>query len=217
MTAFETFVYSFIWWQFMSIVVVSSGYHRYFAHRAFKAPVWYEYLVLSLGTLTGSGPLLGWVGVHRMHHNHTDTELDPHSPKFKGFWTVLTSTFKVPSIQRRHVKDLLRNKRVIFFYKNHLKIRIITFFLGIILLPFEWVIVLLVSPMIYSYIGYGLINTLCHSMDGSGAKNSHLVNLLAGGDGFHKNHHDNPRDWKIGRKWYEMDPSAWFIRLIKES
>ena len=209
-------LYSFIWWQFLSIVVVSAGYHRYFSHRAFKAPVWYEYLVLSLGTLTGSGPLLGWAGVHRMHHNYADTEKDPHSPIYKNFWRVLTSTFKVPSIKHRHVVDLLKNTRVMWFYKHHNAIRIVTFLGFALLLPGEWFLVLIVSPMIYSYIGFGLINSLCHASDGSGARNSHLINILAGGDGFHKNHHDNPKDWQIGKHWYELDPGAWFIRLIKQ-
>lgn len=212
----EYVIYSFIWWQFLSITVVSSGYHRYFSHRAFKAPVWYEYFVLSLGTLTASGPLLGWAGLHRMHHNHADTEKDPHSPIYKGFWRVITSTFKAPNISHRHVTDLLRNKRVMWFHKHHRNIRFCTFLFGAVFLPFEWFLVLIVSPMVYAYIGFGLINSLCHSMDGSGAKNSYLVNILAAGDGFHKNHHDNPRDWKIGKKWYEVDPGAWFIRLIKE-
>ena len=56
----------------LSSIVVSAGYHRYFAHRAFKAGVWYEYLVLILGPLSGAGHVLGWVGVHRLHHNHSD-------------------------------------------------------------------------------------------------------------------------------------------------
>lgn len=206
-------LYSFIWWQIISIVVVSSGYHRYFAHRAFKAPVWYEYVVLSIGTLTGSGPLLGWVGVHRLHHNHADTDKDPHSPKYKGFWRVITSTFKVPAIRPKHVTDLLRNKRVMWFHKHHNKIRFFTFAL-VLIMPIEWFLILVISPMIYSYIGYGLINTLCHAADGSGARNSYLVNILAAGDGFHKNHHEQPRDWKIGKHWYELDLGAWFIRLI---
>jgi stearoyl-CoA desaturase (delta-9 desaturase) len=151
-----------------------------------------------------------------MHHNYADTEKDPHSPIYKNFWRVLTSTFKVPSIKHRHVVDLLKNTRVMWFYKYHNAIRIVTFLGFALLLPGEWFLVLIISPMIYSYIGFGLINSLCHASDGSGARNSHLINILAGGDGFHKNHHDNPKDWQIGKHWYELDPGAWFIRLIKQ-
>jgi stearoyl-CoA desaturase (delta-9 desaturase) len=216
MEFFIYFLYSFLWWQILSITVISTGYHRYFSHRAFKAPIWYEYYVLFLGSLSGSGPLLGWAGVHRLHHNHEDTELDPHSPKYKGLWAVFTSTFDVPAIKHRTVKDLLRNPRVMMFYKYHKYIRIATIVLGLILLPFEWFLILIISPMIYARIGFGLINAFCHDINGGGAKNSHLVNIIAGGDGFHKNHHENPRDWKIGKKWNELDPGAWFISLIRK-
>lgn len=206
-------IYSFIWWLFLSSAVISAGYHRYFSHRSFKAPVWYEYLVLILGPLSGSGSALGWVGVHRMHHNYSDTEKDPHSPKHQPIWRVLTSTFKVPAIRPRHITDLLKNKRVLWFHRHHKKIRLLTLFGGL-LLPFEWYIILIVSPMIYGYLGYGLLNTLCHRHEQ--VSNSWIANILTGGEGWHANHHDQPRDWRIGKKWWEWDPAAWFIRLIQK-
>ena len=205
---------SVIWWFFLSSVVISAGYHRYFSHRSFKAPVWYEYLVLILGPLSGSGSLLGWVGVHRLHHNHSDTQKDPHSPKHQPVWRVLTSTFKVPAIRPRHVTDLLKNKRVMWFHKHHKEIRLWTLFIGL-LLPIEWYIIFIISPMIYGYIGFGLLNTLCHRHEN--VSNSWIANILTGGEGWHANHHAKPMDWKIGKKWYEWDPASWFIRLIKKS
>lgn len=209
----DIILYSFVWWLILSSVIVSAGYHRYFAHRAFKAPVWYEYAVLLLGPLSGSGPVLGWVGVHRLHHNHSDTEKDPHSPKYQPVWRVLTSTFKVPAIRPRHVTDLLKNPRVMTFYKYHRHIRIATLTLGL-LLPWEWYIILIVSPMIYGYLGFGLLNTLCHRHEY--VSNSWIANVLTGGEGWHANHHERPRDWRIGKKWYQWDPAAWFILLIKK-
>lgn len=207
-------IYSFIWWFFLSSVVISAGYHRYFSHRSFKAPVWYEYLVLALGPLSGSGSVLGWVGVHRMHHNHSDTEKDPHSPKYQPVWRVLTSTFKVPAIRPRHVTDLLKNKRVMWFHKHHRDIRFCTFLFGVTVLPFQWFLVLMIAPMVYGYIGFGLLNTLCHRHEN--VSNSWIANILTGGEGWHANHHKNPMDWRIGKKWYQWDPAAWFIYLIKK-
>lgn len=209
-------ILSFLWWQVLSITVISSGYHRYFAHRAFKAPVWYEYYVLTLGILSGGGPLLGWAGVHRLHHRYSDTNKDPHSPTYISIWRVLTSTFKVPPIKRASVKDLLKNPRVMWFYKNH-NIFIIGYTILFMLIAYYTslpiAIVLLLSPLFYSYLGFGLINAFGH--DKNGPKNSQLLNIFSGGDGFHKNHHEAPKDWQIGKKWYEFDPGALFIRLIK--
>ena len=203
---------SFIWWQFLSIVVVSAGLHRYFSHRAFKVGVWYEYLVLILAPITGSGPVLGWVGVHRLHHRHSDTKLDPHSPEHVSRWRVLSSTFSIPSIRPVLIKDLLHNPRVKFFYKHHTKIRIISALSCALILPPIWFLVFFVSPIIYGYLGFGIINTFCHK-DGKPI-NSHLANIFSGGEGFHKNHHEEPSNWRVGRKWYEIDPAAYFIRGI---
>jgi fatty-acid desaturase len=213
MTYFEIFIYSFLWWQILSSCIISAGYHRYFTHKSFNAPVWYEYLVLLLGPLSGAGPILGWAGVHRMHHAYSDTERDPHSPKYKGFWTVLTSSFRVSTIQRKFIKDLLRNKRVMFFYRHHLKIRIVTIVLGAFIFPLEWFFILFITPFVYGNIGYGLINALCHK-DGV-VRNSVIANLFTGGEGWHVNHHEKSNDWKIGKKWYQWDPGSWFISIIK--
>ena len=206
----EYVILSFIWWQILSVTVVSSGYHRYFAHRAFNASKWYEYYVLFLGTLTASGPLLGWVGVHRLHHNHTDTEDDPHSPRHQGFIPVLTSTFKVKAIRHRVIKDLLRNKRVMWYYRNHMVIRLCTAVGAFVLLSFPMFLVLFVSPMIYAYIGFGTINAFAHK-EGK-IFNNHWLNILSAGEGYHNNHHKNPRAWRLGK--YDM--SAVFIRMIKK-
>lgn len=211
----EILIYSFIWWLILSSVVISAGYHRYFSHRAFEAGVWYEYLVLILGPLSGAGPVLGWVGVHRLHHNYSDTPKDPHSPKHQPVWKILTSTFKVPAIKHRHVVDLLKNPRVMWFYKHHHIIRMVTIVGGVIILPGSWWLIFIGLPIFWGYLGFGLLNTICHS--GEKVRNSAFVNIFTGGEGWHANHHDRPRDWQIGKKWYEWDPAAWFIRLIKKS
>jgi fatty-acid desaturase len=213
MEYFYYFLISFIWWQFLSAAIVSAGYHRYFTHKSFESPVWYEYIVLLLGPLSGAGHLLGWAGVHRMHHAYSDTEKDPHSPKYKGFWKVFTSTFKVQTIPRQFIKDLIRNKRVMFFYKYHLTIRFGFLLFGVVVLPVEWFIVFFISPYFFGHLGFGLINALCHK-DGL-VRNSWLAALFTGGEGWHENHHIDSKDWQIGKTIWQIDPGAWFIRLIK--
>lgn len=207
------FIVSLIWWFFLSSCIISAGYHRYFAHNTFKAPVWYEYLVLILGPLSGAGNILGWAGVHRLHHNYSDTRHDPHSPHFTPVWQVITSTFKVPPIKRMHLKDLMRNKRIMWFYKNHHYIWY-TYFFMLAFIPFTWWVVFFITPMIYGYIGYGFLNWWCHS--GEEVKNSALANILTGGEGWHMNHHKRPHSWRIGLEWWQWDPAAWFIVLIKK-
>lgn len=205
---------SFVWWLWLSATVVSAGYHRYFAHKSFKAPLWYKFYVLILGPLSGSGPVLSWVGVHRMHHAHSDTPHDPHSPKFKGIVAVLTSTFKVKSIPRKYIRDLLRDPHVVWFYKNSKVSLFLVYFFGILLFPLPWFFALFIAPWIYGHVGYGLINYLCHK-DGV-PRNSPLANILTGGEGWHENHHNDSSNYRIGKKWWQIDTGAMWIKLIRK-
>jgi stearoyl-CoA desaturase (delta-9 desaturase) len=58
------------------------GYHRLFAHKAFKVPKWLEHTIAVCGYLAiQRGPIF-WCAMHRMHHRHTDIPgRDPHTPQ----------------------------------------------------------------------------------------------------------------------------------------
>jgi stearoyl-CoA desaturase (delta-9 desaturase) len=73
-------IFSYFIYMTLAAIGITSGYHRYFAHKEFKATQWQEIIMLYCGLLCGGRSVLGWVGVHRMHHAYADTELDPHSP-----------------------------------------------------------------------------------------------------------------------------------------
>jgi sn-1 stearoyl-lipid 9-desaturase len=64
-------------------VGITFGYHRLITHRSFRAPRWLEHAVLFCGTLAGQ-PVFYRVGHHRMHHQHADSEADPHKQR-QGF------------------------------------------------------------------------------------------------------------------------------------
>lgn len=63
---------------------ISIGYHRYFAHRSFKASLFWSRVMLLGGTLAGQGSVIFWTALHRQHHHRTDEKGDPHSPKVKA-------------------------------------------------------------------------------------------------------------------------------------
>jgi stearoyl-CoA desaturase (delta-9 desaturase) len=39
---------------------------------------------------------------------------------------------------------------------------------------------------------------------------------LSLGESWHHNHHAFPRSAEAGLRWYELDPSAWVIRLLEK-
>lgn len=203
----------FVWWQVIAIVAISGGYHRYYSHFSFKAPRWYPYVVNVLGIFSGAGPALTWAAVHRQHHAYSDTEDDPHSHSIKGWFPVYVNTWGYDvKIKRRFVKRLLQDPILRWFHKYYFKltIAIITVFALIdpMLLIFGYAL-----PVVLAFHAYGLLNILGHR--GGHPNNSWLANILTGGEGWHANHHKRGGDYRIGWKWYEIDPTAWFIKLIK--
>ncbi|KAF2547747.1 hypothetical protein F2Q70_00023336 [Brassica cretica] len=64
---------------------ITLSYHRNLSHRSFVLPKWLEYLFAWCGTLAFQGDPIEWVSNHRYHHQYSDTDRDPHTPRH-GFW-----------------------------------------------------------------------------------------------------------------------------------
>ena len=195
----------FIWWQLVAGIGISAGLHRYFAHRQFSIPVWMEYVFLWFATLAGARSPIGWIGAHRMHHNHSDTELDPHCPKYKGFWNVLFNQWELTSIDRKYVKECFEKPSLVFFHNHWGKIWLLT----TIVFSLVGLWYLIVGSAILGFIGFGWVNALCHSIHG-GSKNVMWVNILVGGEGYHDEHHKNGKRIRMGT-W---DHTGFFIEKL---
>ena len=178
---------SYIIYMLLAVVGITFGYHRWLSHGEFKTNnSLVEIVMLYCGLLCGVRSPLTWAGVHRMHHAYSDTERDPHSPKHIGRWRVFFSRYKVKSIPRKFIKDLLHNPRVVFFHKYGTTVwwahLVITYFIfGPVAI---WINFLVVA---FSYIGYGVLNTFGHDLQGP--VNRLWINLLAPLEGNHNDHH----------------------------
>ena len=87
--------YAFAWWGIPLVLVgnfifgsigINLGYHRMLTHKAALFPRWLERLLVLCGVCSLEGSPLWWVCMHRMHHQHSDEEGDPHSPQQNFFW-----------------------------------------------------------------------------------------------------------------------------------
>src|SRR5438105_2907193 len=66
---------------------VNICFHRLLTHRGFACPRWLERGMALLGVCCWEGTPISWVAIHRMHHQHSDEEADPHSPRKSLFWS----------------------------------------------------------------------------------------------------------------------------------
>ena len=206
-------VAGFMWWYVIAIVAISGGYHRYYSHFSFKVGKWYEYAVNILGIFSGAGPAMTWAATHRQHHAYSDTENDPHSHSKKGWFAVYMNTWGYGfKIKKRFIARLMRDPVLVWFYRNYFKVNIaiVVVFLIIdpMLLVFGYAL-----PVVLAFHGYGILNILGHA---NGEPNNTWVgNILTAGEGWHRNHHRRAGDYRIGQKWYEFDPTATFIRMVR--
>src|ERR1700679_564856 len=67
-----------------SSFAITLGYHRLFSHAAFKPPWPIRLIVLFFGGAAFEQSAMRWSALHRQHHRHTDTDLDPYNIK-RGF------------------------------------------------------------------------------------------------------------------------------------
>jgi len=197
-----------------------------FAHRAWSHKAWQPNKVVNLYGLTMFsllfvGNSLGWVSVHREHHRYTDTEKDPHSPYFKSRLRIHFLSYFNP-LKIQYVTDLIRTKEHIFFAKYYWHIN-----------GFLFLLLYLIDPTLFSFwiavLGINIIkmhtiNSLAHNTpkillpinNTATSSNSVLLALLNinSGEAWHKNHHDDPKNWNFSKQWYQIDPPSWIIRLL---
>ena len=66
------------------------GNHRYWTHKSFEFKYsWMKYLCGLCSVISGTGSTIGWVGIHRNHHNKVDAFNDPHSPLYLNLFDMV--------------------------------------------------------------------------------------------------------------------------------
>lgn len=203
------------------------GFHRYFTHRSFEVhPVVRKYLLLN-STLIGHGSILLWVATHRIHHAKADTDADPHTPVKYGMMTTWlrswTST-NVPNMML--MKDVLKDKNIVFLHRHYFKI----FYAWLLFLIIVSVLVGSIYPVLFLFAfpnaGFfheaGAVNSIGHMYGYKSyettdhSRNNLLVHYLTFGNGLHNTHHYKPNlpTCDIHNKWYEFDPMKYIVKLL---
>lgn len=78
----------------LNIYYITVLYHRGLTHGAVKLGPLARWMVVHTGNwVTGLDPK-GWSTMHRLHHLHSDTALDPHSPRHHGLLPLMFAQLK---------------------------------------------------------------------------------------------------------------------------
>lgn len=222
-------------------VGVSAGLHRHFSHYAFGPQPWLRYALAILGLASGQGYLIRWVYDHRLHHQYADQPGDPHSPhvyeseRLSGWRGLLHAHClwllrKRPLFERARIRDVSSDLVLMQLDRNAPTIALVS-----ILVP--GVIAGVLEGTWWSTLGGALwggtlrmflLNHLTWSVNSFGhslgpkpqsarceARNNMALGLLAFGDGWHGNHHLEPRAARHGGTWRQIDPTYWLILAFR--
>ncbi|HEX4785606.1 MAG TPA: fatty acid desaturase [Candidatus Sulfotelmatobacter sp.] len=220
------FVAIFLWWVSGSLGIGMS-YHRLLTHRGYKTPKWMEYFLTVCATLALEGGPIFWVATHRIHHQYSDHEGDPHSPIDGKWWAHMGWILMGKSMHHdtttlaRYVPDLAKDKFHVWITKYHYVPMVV---LGVILLALGGLPFLLWGIFMRTVVGLHatwLVNSATHSWGTRRfatrdlSTNSWWVALLTFGEGWHNNHHAHPTAAQHGFTWYEIDMNWYGIWVLK--
>ncbi len=210
----------------------TAGYHRLWAHTSYKATLPLKIFLVAGGAAAVEGSARWWSREHRAHHRYTDTDKDPYSVR-KGLlyshlgWMVFKQNPR--RIGRTDISDLNEDAVVVWQHKNYLSCVII---------------MALVVPTLVCGLGWGdwlggyvyagilriffiqqatfCVNSLAHWLgdqpfDDRNSPRDHVITALVTlGEGYHNFHHEFPSDYRNAIKWWQYDPTKWFIWASKQ-
>jgi stearoyl-CoA desaturase (delta-9 desaturase) len=214
---------------------VTIGLHRLLSHRAFRCPKFVEYFWVAGAYLAFHGSPVWWATIHRAHHRHVDTPLDPHSP-VQGKWHAYTfyRFFEYPE----HIDpptqsiDLLSDP-VYRLLECNGRWRLGYSINVIICLAFRLLLLIAFGPTIAAAsLVAGLLalnmplilNIICHIPSlgyrvydtDDDSVNVWFMAIVGLGDGWHNNHHACPGSSRMGIRKWELDPSYALLCLMKK-
>lgn len=200
---------------FMNPLGIAISYHRFWSHNSFK---WRNKLLMLICTIPPMiscvGSILGWVGIHRQHHRYSDTELDPHRAS-KGFLNMLFMNSYEYTPNPRDVIDLMRNKFIVYTHKYYFVYPLVYVTGLAITFGLQGVVIGFCMPAALSLITQNTTNYVNHLGDKEFVpSNATWINIFNFGDGWHKNHHDNPRLYTTQKEWWQIDPAGWMIKYV---
>jgi stearoyl-CoA desaturase (delta-9 desaturase) len=208
---------AFILWIMAGMLGIGMGYHRLLTHRGYKTYRGVEYFLTWCATLALEGGPMFWVATHRVHHQKSDKEGDPHTPREGGWWAhmgwiVMGQGLHADStVLARYVPDLARDPVHVWMSKWHWTTNIVV---GLLLLAFGGIPYVLWGIFLRTTWGLHstwLVNSATHLWGSrrfetrDDSKNSLWVALLTFGEGWHNNHHAHPTSARHGLAWYEVD------------
>lgn len=223
---------------------ITIGYHRLLTHRGFTCPKWLEHTLATMGMFNLQDSPARWVAIHRLHHRHSDQQADPHTPLAGFWWshvgwvvcrhkdtdrTIRYGRYVPDLLRDRYYRRLERNNGwLLVFFAHALTLiaigAVFGYFAGgsseVLRYAASWAVWGVAVRTVFVLHGTWSVNSLAHVFGYRNyetrehSTNNWLVALVAHGEGWHNNHHADPRSAAHGHLWWEFDMSWWVIQML---
>jgi stearoyl-CoA desaturase (delta-9 desaturase) len=213
----------------ITIICVTLYLHRGQAHRGIVFTPVLEHFMRAWLWLTTGMVTRQWVAVHRKHHRFTEQDGDPHSPHVYGIRRVLftgAGLYHSASKDREMVAqygagtpDDWMERNV---YTQHSRLGIMLMLAVDVALFGAWGVLIWGIQMIWiPFHAAGVINGLGHwwgyrNVD-TKDKSTNLIPwaVWIGGEELHNNHHADPANPQLSRRWFEFDAGWMWLGLFR--
>ena len=230
-------IFIFIAHWYSSLFFQTVFLHRYASHQMFTMSKGWERVFFFLTFLTQGSSFLNpraYAILHRLHHKHSDTEKDPHSPVFsKNIIKMNLDTVKHYESVRLNKKDYSKYDfdvprwPLLEKIGDHWITRIT--FMGLYSLLYvefataTWQYALLPIHFVMGPLHGSIVNWCGHrygytndrkTKDNS--KNTLPIDILMMGELFQNNHHSSPKNIKFSKRWFEIDPGYAITKFLSK-
>jgi stearoyl-CoA desaturase (delta-9 desaturase) len=201
---------------------VTATYHRYFAHRSFRLNRFWQFVFAFGACSAGQKGPLWWAGHHRNHHKFADTERDVHSPR-EGFWWshvgwILCDKFGETPVD--DIKDFAKYPELRWLNAHDWiapwSLGVACFLIGgwsgLVFGFFGSTVLLWHSTFIVNSVSH-VFGRRAYDTDDT-SRNSLMVALVTGGEGWHNNHHRYQSSARQGFRWWQIDTTYYMLWLF---
>ncbi|MBL62525.1 MAG: acyl-CoA desaturase [Opitutae bacterium] len=211
---------------------ITAFYHRYFSHRAFQTSRLVQWLGAFAACSAGQRGPLWWAAHHRMHHRHSDTDEDMHSPHRKTFlqshlfWFM--TDYALPTYLKE-IPDWLKFPELRFL--NRFDWVPVVFLASACYLAgettwaathfsatgWQWLTWGFLVPTVLLYHATFSVNSIAHMFGkkrfqtNDESRNNPWLAIITFGEGWHNNHHFFPSSVKQGFRKREIDLTYWIL------
>ena len=205
---------------------ITAGFHRYFAHRAYRLGRLPQFLLAFLAQTSAQKGVLWWAGLHRHHHKWSDTPKDIHSPLQDGFfWShigwILSGKYDETDFSL--IPDFAKFPELRWLNRN--QYAPVMLYAAATWLVFGWTGLFWGFFLSTALLWHGTfaINSLMHVFGKRAfptrdtSRNSFLLALATMGEGWHNNHHYYPSSAAQGFRWWQVDPTFTLLWILERA